>query len=342
MEISITCPSCKSTYSFEEEPQNGRLRFPVQCTNCGTDGTSAANEFIRKSLSGELEQERKRNNVWWKRIGRRRDEEESVTRSDTAPNEPGKVRTGLGIVGACIGGAVGLALWFAVVFYAGWEIGFVAWLVGILAGLGARIFVPNGNFTMASTAALCAFLAIMGGQILAMKTTYEKIVGEIFKTSYDKALVYAKDVAATKSDQELQAVLKKHPSALLTFRDDVNRPGTPRETKLIQLGYSFMTFGNEDEDEVLNSFHEDADPEPLSVKELNRYKTEDVPLLVEFSKGKPSRTEFQGIIQRFPFEETSFNEMVVQSWSPYQLLWLVLGVCSAYKLAYNKSETEDV
>src|SRR6266545_1501900 len=40
MEIKVKC-ICGSTYSFEEVPVNGRVAFPVSCTNCGADGTES-------------------------------------------------------------------------------------------------------------------------------------------------------------------------------------------------------------------------------------------------------------------------------------------------------------
>jgi hypothetical protein len=64
--------------------------------------------------------------------------------------------------------------------------------------------------------------------------------------------------------------------------------------------------------------------------------------LKAFLKGNPSREEFCRDLEHLVRDNLSFNGMLVQSWSPYQLLWLLLGVGTAYRLAYNRSETEDI
>ena len=85
-----------------------------------------------------------------------------------------------------------------------------------------------------------------------------------------------------------------------------------------------------------------ADQDPIADHELERFKTDEVQFLAEFANGKPSRQEFEAIFSGSLFQDASLKDMVIASWSPYQLLWLIFGIGSAYKLAYNRSETEDV
>lgn len=339
MEILIKCPGCKSKYSFHEEPVSGRLRFPVSCTNCGADGTGQANEFIRKFLSGELEQERQRNSVWWRRIFRKEEDDDWAPSAGSPESARRKAsNTALGIVGACVGGFAGMMLWYGVTAWSGWEIGYVAWAVGILAGLGARLFVPNGNFKMASVAAICAFLAIMIGQVLVMRTWVDDLTKELFKGAYSRAFNYAKAATKVVTDDDIRALLKKHPEALLILRDTGDAQQTP-ERKVRRLAFCFMDSGEDSEDGLSEV---SIDDEPLADSEILRFRREEMPLLVAFAGGKPTRAEFEKTLRSELTGEQSLQETVMQSWSPYQLLWLFLGVGSAYKLAYNKSETEDV
>src|ERR1700742_4040130 len=50
MNVKIQC-SCGSKYSFDVEPQNGRMPFAVHCPTCGLDGTDAANEMLGQSAA---------------------------------------------------------------------------------------------------------------------------------------------------------------------------------------------------------------------------------------------------------------------------------------------------
>jgi hypothetical protein len=52
--IKIEC-TCGQHYSFDVEPVNGRLPWPVACPTCGADGTEVANEAITLTLAAEPE-----------------------------------------------------------------------------------------------------------------------------------------------------------------------------------------------------------------------------------------------------------------------------------------------
>ncbi len=54
MNIKIEC-ACGTRYSFDVEPQNGRMPFPVHCPNCKGDGTDAANEIIAQTAAAAPE-----------------------------------------------------------------------------------------------------------------------------------------------------------------------------------------------------------------------------------------------------------------------------------------------
>jgi hypothetical protein len=50
MTIKVEC-GCGTRYSFEVEPQNGRMPFAVNCPNCKSEGTDAANEIIAQTAA---------------------------------------------------------------------------------------------------------------------------------------------------------------------------------------------------------------------------------------------------------------------------------------------------
>jgi hypothetical protein len=63
-------------------------------------------------------------------------------------------------IGALIGGAIGAVIWGAVVWYTGYEIGWIAWGVGILAGVGAKLGTDEPEVATGILAAVLAVLSI--------------------------------------------------------------------------------------------------------------------------------------------------------------------------------------
>ncbi len=53
MNIKVQC-GCGTRYSFEVEPREGRMPFPVQCPACHADGTEAANQIIAATPAPRL------------------------------------------------------------------------------------------------------------------------------------------------------------------------------------------------------------------------------------------------------------------------------------------------
>lgn len=49
IDVKLEC-HCGQQYAFDVEPVEGRMPTEVQCPNCGSDGTAAANAFIARLL----------------------------------------------------------------------------------------------------------------------------------------------------------------------------------------------------------------------------------------------------------------------------------------------------
>jgi len=334
MQILVKCP-CGSRYELNEEPVNGVLRWPVKCTNCGVDGTATANEYIRKSLSGELEKERQAENVWWKRIFKRR--EDAGYGTPEAAETVRQPNVLLGAIGALIGGLIGMFCWYFIIKTTGYGVRVVAVGIGILAGFGARLFVPNGNFAMASVAALSALLAIMGGQYLALREEVVQSVDASVKQAYDSTMAYAKAAVTATSDDQIRDLLEEHGAS-----PKRNSKTTALQQRyMLQEGWYFSDLMNDGTapkfQEVLDSAGED-----VSDADVENFRQNELPELKAFVNGDPSRAVFEKSIRNMIVSNFSTHDMMLQTWSPYTLLWLFIGIGGAYKIAYNKSETEDI
>lgn len=75
------------------------------------------------------------------------------------------MRLGQQILGAVIGGVMGAGAWVAIVHFTGYEVGFVAWGVGLLAGLGAMAMSGGRTSALGAVlAGLIALVAVLGGK----------------------------------------------------------------------------------------------------------------------------------------------------------------------------------
>lgn len=67
----------------------------------------------------------------------------------------------LGIVGSAIGAAIGAAIWTAVAYFANYELGWIAWGLGGLAGIGMHLGARDTNSYYGVIAAVIAILGIV-------------------------------------------------------------------------------------------------------------------------------------------------------------------------------------
>ncbi len=82
--------------------------------------------------------------------------------------DKGNVMKPAGLLGGLIGSIIGAVIWAAIVHFAEYEVGFVAWAVGGLVGIGAVKFGGRGQ-TLAIACAIIALASIFCGKVAAYK-----------------------------------------------------------------------------------------------------------------------------------------------------------------------------
>lgn len=84
----------------------------------------------------------------------------------------------LPIIGACVGGAIGAVIWGLVAYGTGFEVGYLAILVGALCGIGACVAgepeTTGGGMIGGVMAAIVAVLSIGAGKYFALEMMYRK------------------------------------------------------------------------------------------------------------------------------------------------------------------------
>lgn len=66
------------------------------------------------------------------------------------------------LIGATVGGLIGAAVWAAIAYYANFEIGWIAWGIGVVAGFGAAVGSKGEGDVMTGGIAAVAALAGIG------------------------------------------------------------------------------------------------------------------------------------------------------------------------------------
>ena len=114
------------------------------------------------------------------------------------------------LLGAVAGAVIGAVIWAAVTAGTGYEVGYVAWGVGILVGMGAKLLGGEGVPTGIACAVL-ALLSIFSGKMVA---AHYIVRGEIVDSmqdmftqqDYDVAMREAEDFALLESEAEYPAL----------------------------------------------------------------------------------------------------------------------------------------
>lgn len=74
-----------------------------------------------------------------------------------------------GVVGGAIGGAIGAAIWAAVAYFLNVEIGWIAWGVGGLVGLGTALGTGGGHPAAGVLAVAITVVSILGGKYASIQ-----------------------------------------------------------------------------------------------------------------------------------------------------------------------------
>ena len=329
MEVKVQCP-CGTLYKFEVEPLNGRMPGPIRCPSCGADGTPAADAVIQESLAGQAQaavappvaagpaavsdKPRIRLNAPARvesaapapttnpplptAVAGRAPLLSGVGAAPARAKEPNIL---LGIAGAVVGGALGMLGWYFLIKATRYEIGYAAWGVGALTGVGARVLGHHGSPLLGICAGACALIAIVGGQFLAARSIVNEDFDAGAKEAYETQLAYAKEAVQavpTEADTEIRAFLA---------------------SQAAKDGGS-------------------ANPKDITADEIQEFRKDELPKLRALANGKQGRKEFDKKMQEVRSSFIGDFMILKESLSLLTLLWLFLGVGSAYKIASGGSD----
>jgi hypothetical protein len=180
MEIKIEC-ACGQPFEFDVELVNSQMPCEVNCPSCGAAATARANVLIRQQLAPRpvaamVQPATAPSALSPPHVAPAQTlpppRMAAPVRRAAKPKSPEAVAFRNGVIGAAACAAVGMIGWFTLIYFAQIEIGWAAWGVGALTGLGARMFGGEGGSTLGGLCALFAAIAIIGGHALGTDLTH--------------------------------------------------------------------------------------------------------------------------------------------------------------------------
>ena len=199
----------------------------------------------------------------------------------------------MGIVGSLVGGIIGTIAWAALIHFTGYEIGVAAWGVGIITGFGSHLLSGGGSAAKGVIAAVFAVLAILGGQYFAMKQQLDGYVTQFGEEIYDYEMELARRVGGAATEDELRQL---------------------------------VAFDHSEEGQELSA----SDVTDTMMRE---FREERIPHLAALLDGSLSRYDYLERVKTSIRENVSMVDILKDSFSLFTLLWIALGVGSAFKLA---------
>jgi hypothetical protein len=204
----------------------------------------------------------------------------------------------MGALGAVLGGLVGMTIWFVMLKCLNVEIGLIAWGVGGLVGFGCRVLGGGYSRQLGWIAALCALVAIVGGEFLATKAKFGEYLDKMIGDLYVEQMNYAKQAVSKTTDEDLRTFLV------------TTRQGSEAQPK----------------------------PATVTPEDLEQFRSKEMPNLKDFINGHPSKAEFdRAVRQKFNSGEMHWI-ILKSSLSLWTALWLFLGIGTAWRLGTGQTE----
>lgn len=137
-----------------------------------------------------------------------------------------EVNVPLGAAGAFAGALAGAGLWFAVLQFVPAAGAYMALLVGVLAGLGARLLGRGTSQVLGAVACLMAVVFIGVMSWITIGHHINQIAQPFLKNRYELMMDEAKQAIAAKSDADLKRIVARSvptadPSMILVSDEDL-------------------------------------------------------------------------------------------------------------------------
>jgi hypothetical protein len=226
---------------------------------------------------------------------------EDPTEEAADEGEGPQQRLALGVVLGAAGGFGAMMAWYGLIIATGYEVGYAAWGVGVVVGVATLLGARRGDNILGFVAGSFALAAIVGGQYFAFNTTLDKELRKHAETVYQADLEFAERAAAAETGGQIRGIIA----------------------------------------EVSDDAGEKRDILKITDEEVEAFRAISQPLLAAFANGNPSKEKY--VEERLTewMAEASKFERLKESVSLWTILWLFLGVGTAFKIASGGGGNDD-
>ena len=210
-----------------------------------------------------------------------------------------------------IGGLVGAALWAGVAVVTNREIGWIAWLVGFATGLGVRFAAGESEGALPGIlAAVLAVLAVFGGKYFAVHLAVEKAIGSM-------------GIVAPTSHSDEQAISE--------IADDLSAQYKQKGKPLV-----FPAEKGQPNATIRQQYPRDVWDEAQKT-----WNAKTPPQREEFKKQMAEHAKATVAMFNGAFREEMRKKAFEASFTPFDILWFLLAVVTAFKLGSGSFGSSD-
>ena len=261
------------------------------------------------------------------------------------------------ILGGSIGGLIGAVIWAVVTYYSGFEIGWIAWGIGGLVGVGVRLGTGgSGGIGHGGTAAIIGLAAVLGGKWATVRIELSAFLGgdEAPTSAIADIIIVEREEAGTRvpmpPEESVESLREMYPrdvwneamrrwEAMDPQQQDALRAVPPLANPHIWLVWLA--------DEVVAEFESDGRdvdwPPGMDVDSAWREAHYPADVWAEAqtrwdAMNEPDREAYKASVTReleagMAFEEQeALNWWFIQSFTVFDILWVGLAVVTAFKL----------
>lgn len=202
-----------------------------------------------------------------------------------------------GIIGGTIAAIIGAVAWAAIAYYGEVEIGYLAWGIGLLVGLGVSAGSRSGGIGAAAVAVVLTVLSLVGGKYAAVSLAVNELDSSIpaFEMDDDGVKMRMANLALMESGQDVSE---------LKFRN-----GTDYDS-----AESLNDFPASIAKKIESKF------DKLTTDEVDEIKTK-------------AEAEYDQFVAAFEAEITQQGFM--ESFSGFDIIFFLLGIFTAGKVALS-------
>lgn len=208
--------------------------------------------------------------------------------------------TAAGLAAGAGAALLGALIWKFIAIMFGIELGYIAWAIGGLIGFAVTVTGSSGQNAGIACGAL-ALVAILGGKYLA----YDSIKDEI-------------NAALNDSMDEIHQAYDQEMAAAKAYTDVLN----DKALREFMVKYEYSSY---------------YDAEDVTQEEISSFKTDSEPRLVSYAYGAPSFEMWYRSNIENDLAEVSTIGMIKEDFGAIDLLFLVLGVGTAFRLGRGAS-----